>query len=149
MSLLLFTVLQAAMFNLNSVDRVVQNDTIKIVLSEDIAVTWDSNDYFIVEDKLWITLQKDFPDRSAVLLDLISNTDQTQAETCGVDRNLMKGDMAFLILLKYYGGDFPLAKILDSQCDYFSEDCPYPVGFFTVLDKGRINIQKRTKAFLK
>jgi len=122
-------------FNLENFHNQINRDVILIEVINDKYLNWDNCKYEIVKDKFWIELKKDYLLNKVKYIKLIEDTTNTDAYICGLRKNLVKGDIAFLIIDEV--DNIPLFSVFDIQFDVFDNNCKYPNGLFSSLNKKR------------
>lgn len=122
-------------FNLENFYNQINRDVILVEVTNDKYLNWDNCKYEIVKDKFWIELKKDYLSNKVEYIELIEDTTNTDAYICGLRKNLVKGDIAFLIIDEV--DNIPLFSVFDIQFDVFDNNCKYPNGLFSSLNKKR------------
>ena len=115
-----------------------------IKFDKNIMLNWDNKTGRIKEDSLFNKIISDFENNKYVLINKLADTSETKAMTC--HKNLVVGDLAFLIIDKVK--QLPFFEITKVQCDHFTNECPYPEGYFEVIGRDRIKIKKEVSSLL-
>lgn len=124
----------------------IENGDVLISLNDSISFHWDNQKYKFVEDSLWKLLENDYQNLEPVLIDLILDTNESQAKICSIERNLYKGDLSFLVLDKI--NNLPYIDIFHTQWDSFDVDCNYPGGMLWYINKNRSEIKQSVSNYL-
>jgi hypothetical protein len=117
-----------------------------IRLSDDISIHWNNKSQDIVNDALLSSIRASFTDIKQNLVDQILNTSVTPARICSTKRNLVVGDMAFLLIDKIK--DVPFFQVFGIQCDFFERDCKYPYGMFDYMNNYREEAKSKLELYL-
>ncbi|MDJ1501235.1 hypothetical protein [Xanthocytophaga agilis] len=121
------------------------NGVILIELPNGVSFNWDNDCSRIVEDSLYRSLVTTFSTKQHSTIRLILDSTITSARVCAFDKNLLVGDLAFLLIDKIKG--IPYALVLNVQFDVFQADCYYPVGLFSYINKYRSEVYKKVELY--
>ena len=77
---------------------------------------------------------------------LISDTTETQAKACGVDRKLLVGDITLLLVNKVKR--VPYLKVFGIQWDAYDVDCPYPLRMLDYINDYRSEVREKVKSYI-
>ncbi len=133
-------------YKLENFDYQVNRDVILIEVINDKYLNWDNCKYEIVKDKFWIELKKDYLLNKVKYIELIEDTNSTNAYICGLRKNLVKGDIAFLIIDEV--DNIPFFSVFHVQWDVFNNNCKYPDGLFSSLNKKRSFFKSKLLEYL-
>ncbi len=133
-------------FNLENFYNQINRDVIFIEVINDKYLNWDNCKYEIVKDKFWIELKKDYLSNKVEYIELIEDTTNTDAYICGLRKNLVKGDIAFLIVDEVE--NIPYAYVFKTQWDVFYLNCKYPGGLFSSLNNNRYHFKSKLLEYL-
>ncbi|MDJ1501210.1 hypothetical protein [Xanthocytophaga agilis] len=123
------------------------NGIILIELPNGVSFNWDNECSRIVDDSLYRSLITTFSTKQHSTIKLILDTTITPARVCPFDKNLLVGDLAFLLIDKIKG--IPYLKALDVRFDSFQADCYYPVSLFAYINNSRHEVYKKVELYLK
>lgn len=137
---------EGKLVNLKSVKSNVLSDMILVQLSNGTSLHWSNQSSKIIEDSLFREVSVSFPKKRMSLIALISDTTETQAKACGVDKNLLVGDISFLLIDKIKM--VPYFKVLGVQWDTYDMDCPYPFGLLDYINSHRDEVRKKVKSYI-
>lgn len=122
------------------------NDKVYIVLSEHVKLFWDNKNSEIIKDSLYRMVKRNFGQYVKEITTQVSDTRITPAQSCGVERNLVMGDLAFLLIDDIVG--IPYFSALGFQWDTFDTDCKYPLHMFGSLELYRPEIKSKLELYL-
>ncbi|MDJ1481568.1 hypothetical protein QNI16_13800 [Cytophagaceae bacterium YF14B1] len=122
------------------------NGVILIKLPNGVSFNWDNDCSRIVEDSLYRSLVTTFSTKQHSTIRLILDTTITSARVCTFDKNLLVGDLAFLVIDKIKGIHYAL--VFNVQFDVFQADCPYPFGLFSYINKYRSEAYTKVELYL-
>lgn len=95
---------------------------ILIQLSDSIQFHWDNRKYVIIDDRLFRRAAMAFRKNKDIVVEQIINEEKTSARVCGMERNLVIGDLAFLLIDEIE--NIPHIDALHVQWDAFDFECP-------------------------
>ncbi|GAA0876020.1 hypothetical protein GCM10009118_24300 [Wandonia haliotis] len=122
-------------------------DSIVLVqLVEDISINWNNQSYSIMEDELFSSVVAVFSKKQKRIIALISDTTISEAKACSIDRNLLVGDLAFLLINKIK--KLPYFEVLGVQWDFLEDNCKYPFGLFDYINNYRNEVEKKVEFYL-
>ena len=136
-----------SVFNINVVNQKGMMDSIVLVqLSNGIVFNWNNKSFCIVEDNLFSSVVTIFSQKQQSIVACILDTTKTPAKVCSLDRNLLVGDLTFLLIDKVKS--LPYFKALGVQWDTFDTDCNYPFGLFDYINNYRDEVSNKVGSYL-
>lgn len=127
-------------------NEVASFDTIILVRINNISFNWNNYTKETEKDALYKKLKSKVVEDPLSLVNQIGNTTKTKALGCK-NNKLVCGDLAFIVLDEIYR--LPLFLIFKKQCDSYVSECPYPDGYFEVINSNRSGIMLRTKEYFR
>jgi hypothetical protein len=115
-----------------------------IKLKNGISFNWNNEKGEFEEDNLFKYVLKKFEIIKLDLANEIIDTQETPARICQFHKNLVKGDLVFLLINRIK----KIPNPIQMQLDVFENNCKYPSGYFEAINDDRIGIMNRTKQLL-
>lgn len=119
---------------------------ITIQLSETIWIHWDNRSHRIASDSLLGFIAMNFSEMQQTITKQILDTTGTPAIACNANRNLVVGDIAFLLVDEVKR--IPYFQVLGVQFDAFNFECSYPHGLFTYISEDREMVKRKVEFYL-
>jgi hypothetical protein len=122
------------------------SDSIVLIKIKDIILKWDNINYTFIKDDSFEALRKNFKNHRDDIVSMIPDTSNTYAKICSQNKNLLLGDIAFLLVDNII--TLPYADIFNVQIDVFYK-CSYPLGLFSIINNNRVEVKERVKKYLE
>lgn len=140
------TYLEKDLPNSNKIERMILFDSIVFIkLDNGVSFNWNNNSYRIEEDSIFNKLKSTYSDYRDEIVQLISDTTITTAKVCDLDRNLLLGDLAYLIISKI--DNISILDFIEITFDVFEYNCPYPIGYFYSIEEYRIELKNKIELY--
>lgn len=117
----------------------ISDSILAIQINNDFWIHWNQNSFSIQEDSLLDSVKAHFEETREDLSYRICNLGKTNAKAC--KRDLFMGDMVLLLIMKI--GNIDNNHTIRKQFCVHDMGCPYPQGFFELVDKDRERIAER------
>ena len=118
----------------------ISDSILAIKINSEFWIHWNQNKYLIQNDSLLDSVKVHFDQIKEDLSYRISNLSNTHANACG-KRDLLMGDIVLILILDI--GNIDNNHTIRTQLDVHDMGCPYPQGFFELVDKDREKISER------
>ena len=140
--------IDGTLINVDPMDKIESKDSIVLIrLSKDVSFNWNNQTFTIVEDALWNQLLLSYEDNCFGIAHQIVIMDETPAKACGIERNLVLGDLAFIVIDKVES--LPYFEAYGVQWDALDATCRYPQGMLDYIKRYREEIRDKTQLYLK
>jgi len=116
-----------------------------VQLKNGISFRWSNTKSMIIKDGLLDSTLQAYPNIKKQLVHQILDNTKVPAMVCTMDKNLRKGDLAFLLLLEI--GDIPLLKVFQIQWDSYKYNCFYPSGLMKYISNNRKEAKEKLEQY--
>ena len=107
---------------------------------------WDNKSSSIVHDTLYQNIVETFAENKMTYAALISDTTVLPARICSYDKNLVLGDLVFILINEIE--NVPFSEVFETEWDVHTFGCKYPLAMIESFHIRREMMRRQVESYL-